>query len=262
MFHTSVIILINLIFIINYEMTMSQSIIKEPSDTFVKLGQDVKLYCHVMNYDKSIDRIEWCKNNFCSLGRLIELPNGNFKFNSIPRYYIIKEKDANDVYHWDLLIQNVTNKDMGEYKCKVERQQLKLGSNIKMKTNLVESYSASLRQMKRPTKPELSLLNRFQLIKDEVSTINCSVMEALPAPNFYWQLNGQILNGTNVSFSQITRRVHGLVKDYNVITHQSQLKLTGDLQLQNNTLQCIVYHPLIEKPLSTSIKINVKCKCI
>lgn len=63
--------------------------------------------------------MEWCKNDFCTWGRSIETNDGRLRFKSLSKYYIIGDRRKGQ---WNLLIENVTDSDLGKYKCTVTRR--------------------------------------------------------------------------------------------------------------------------------------------
>ena len=65
-----------------------QRIEKSPTDTFVKLNGNVILNCLVDDFNSDEHFVEWCKNDFCTLGRLVELDIKNYYFKSLPKYFI------------------------------------------------------------------------------------------------------------------------------------------------------------------------------
>ena len=55
--------------------------------------KSIILECTVKNYSPETDVIEWCKNNFCTWGRPIELSDGRLQYKSLPRYFIIGNRN-------------------------------------------------------------------------------------------------------------------------------------------------------------------------
>lgn len=86
---------------------------------FVKANDNVVLECRVEAYNEEWDKVEWCKNEFCTWGRAVELRDGRLKYNSLKKYYIVGNWRAGE---WSLLIENVTDSDAGEFKCLVTRR--------------------------------------------------------------------------------------------------------------------------------------------
>lgn len=67
---------------------LCQNITISPKDTFVKLNDNVILNCLVEGYDSNTHVVEWCKNDFCTWGRLVELDSQNYYFKNLPKYFI------------------------------------------------------------------------------------------------------------------------------------------------------------------------------
>jgi hypothetical protein len=65
-----------------------QRIAESPNDTFVNLNGNVLLNCIVDNYNSDEHFVEWCKNDFCTWGRIVELDIKNYYFKSLPKYFI------------------------------------------------------------------------------------------------------------------------------------------------------------------------------
>ena len=66
----------------------SQKISIGPDNSFVKQNRDVLFNCIIEDYDSKYDAIEWCKNDFCTWGRSVELSDGSLQFKSLPKYFI------------------------------------------------------------------------------------------------------------------------------------------------------------------------------
>lgn len=95
----------------------AQRIMKNPIDKYAKLNSNVFFECLVDGYNGDTDLVEWCKNNFCTWGRPVELSDGRLKF--MNKYYIVGNRLNGE---FNLLIENVTLSDVGDYKCKYTRR--------------------------------------------------------------------------------------------------------------------------------------------
>lgn len=75
----------------------------------------MKLACKVSGFNPAQDLIEWCKNDFCTWGRLSgTYADEMLQYKSLPKYFITGDRSNGE---WNLLIKNVTQKELGEYKC-------------------------------------------------------------------------------------------------------------------------------------------------
>lgn len=92
-------------------------------DKYAKLNERVLFSCIVEGFQADKDIVEWCKNDFCTWGRSIEMPDGRLKFKSLSKHYIVGNRQNGE---WNLLIENATSSDMGQYKCTVTRRSDKL----------------------------------------------------------------------------------------------------------------------------------------
>jgi hypothetical protein len=113
-------IIIKIVFIIGIiKIINCQKIVNGPSDKFVELSKNVMLECQIDDYNNDIDLIEWCKNGFCTWGRVIELENGILQYKSLNKYFIVGDRKKGE---WNLLIKNVTESEIGDYECTVTRR--------------------------------------------------------------------------------------------------------------------------------------------
>ena len=84
--------------------------------------------------------VEWCKNDFCTWGRLVEVKSGSFFYKSLPKYFI---KGNINKGEWNLFIENVSYSEAGDYKCKVSsRVEVEKGKEMFLN---IESNTASLK---------------------------------------------------------------------------------------------------------------------
>jgi hypothetical protein len=109
-----ILIIISIINIIN-----CQKIVNGPSDKYVELNKNVILECRIDDFKDDVDLVEWCKNDFCTWGRVIELENGILQYKSLTKYFITGDRKRGE---WNLLIQNVTESEIGDYECTVTRR--------------------------------------------------------------------------------------------------------------------------------------------
>ena len=151
----------------------SSVIIEEPRDTYVSVGDTALLRCHVASsaFDEgqvvvSSDSVEWCKNDFCTLGRHVPLDGarrGMLGFKNLPKYFIQTNRttpptatasgDNNSTaawssFYWNLLIENVTSSDVGDYQCVLTRR---MSSPTATTTHKFYSHKARLRLMSKET---------------------------------------------------------------------------------------------------------------
>jgi hypothetical protein len=94
-------------------------IVKNPIDQFVLLNSRIMFDCEVDGYDPTTDQVEWCKNDFCTWGRAVEDADGRLRYKSLSRYYLLVDKLEGT---WNLMIENVTERDLGQFKCSVTRR--------------------------------------------------------------------------------------------------------------------------------------------
>ena len=115
MFNINLIILSVIVLSIN-----GLTLIKEPEDQFVRLYTDVVFNCQIDGYNPDNDLIEWCKNDFCTWGRLKgSSSDDKLQYKSLPKYFIIGDRTRGE---WTLLIQNVTEREAGNYSCTLTRK--------------------------------------------------------------------------------------------------------------------------------------------
>jgi hypothetical protein len=81
------------IIIINKSSIYCQDISKEPIDQYTYQTKSVMFECTIDNYSPETDLIEWCKNNFCTWGRPLELSDGRLQYKSLSRYFIIGNRN-------------------------------------------------------------------------------------------------------------------------------------------------------------------------
>lgn len=121
-------------------MARSLVITKQPSDKFALPGSSILFECQIDDYQADTDLIEWCKNDFCTWGRaMMDTVYSNSKYSSfatsqhrlryksLPRYFVLTDGAATTTKShanvtWNLLIENATESDIGNYKCKVTRR--------------------------------------------------------------------------------------------------------------------------------------------
>ena len=60
----------------------TQYISNEPLDQFTYPSKSIIFKCTIENYSPETDLIEWCKNNFCTWGRPLELSDGRLQYKS------------------------------------------------------------------------------------------------------------------------------------------------------------------------------------
>lgn len=125
------------LFFVLINFVVSLEIQRNPNDQFTKLNGNALFTCLVKNFNETTDYVEWCKNNFCTWGRTIRISEDRLRYKSLKRLYILGNQSKGE---WNLLIQNVTDNDVGQYKCTVTRR---LDKNM-FKIN---SSSASLKIM-------------------------------------------------------------------------------------------------------------------
>ena len=115
-------------------LSVAQVIVKHPSDQYVAPNARVTFECKINDYDASQDSIAWCRDNYCTLGRLSGSNNDKrLQYKSLPKYFIVGDRAAGE---WNLMIENVTKQEVGDYMCTLTR-----------KTNFfkIQSKSASLK---------------------------------------------------------------------------------------------------------------------
>ena len=66
----------------------SQFIANDPLDQYTLPSKAIVLKCTIGDYSSDTDLIEWCKNNFCTWGRPLELSDGRLQYKSLSRYFI------------------------------------------------------------------------------------------------------------------------------------------------------------------------------
>ena len=102
----------------------SQQIVTMQKDIYAKPHTNVIFECKIAGYDPSQDVIEWCKNEFCTWGRLFEMTSQQrLQYKSLPKYFIIGNRTLGE---WNLLIENVTESEVGDYKCSLTRRSTRL----------------------------------------------------------------------------------------------------------------------------------------
>jgi hypothetical protein len=118
---------------------MAQMILQNPTDKYIDLHANVIFECRISDYNASLDLIQWCHDDFCTFGRLLGGPyDKRLQYKGLPRYFIVGDRQNGE---WNLLIENVTNADLGGYKCVLTRK-----TNRFVK---VESKTASLKLMSK-----------------------------------------------------------------------------------------------------------------
>lgn len=100
-------------------LILGLKIVKNPLDKFVKLNENAIIECRIDDYNEEWDTVEWCKNDFCTLGRTIEQSDGRLRFNGLKKYFIVGDRKLGQ---WNLLIENVMESDVGQFKCTVTRR--------------------------------------------------------------------------------------------------------------------------------------------
>jgi len=101
-----------------------QIVTTNQENVYVKPHSNIIFDCNINGYDPDQDLIEWCKNDFCTWGRLFERKNENrLQYKSLPKYFIVGNRTIGE---WNLLIENVTDSDLGEFKCALTRRSTKL----------------------------------------------------------------------------------------------------------------------------------------
>ena len=113
------------------------TISKGPNDQYVHLNSHVEFECEIEDFNTETDLVEWCKNDFCTWGRAIETFDGRLVYKSLPRYSLIINRSLGQ---WNLLIENITERDIGQFKCIATRR----NETTVIK---IESKSANLRIM-------------------------------------------------------------------------------------------------------------------
>ena len=80
-----------------------QNIATSPTDKFVKLNENVTLNCFIEGFNSKEHLVEWCKNEFCTWGRLVEIDNKNFYFKNLPKYFIKGEINKGKILNRNLI---------------------------------------------------------------------------------------------------------------------------------------------------------------
>jgi hypothetical protein len=94
---------LNDIFIIITVMINSintQYISNEPLDQYTYPAKSIIFQCTIESYSPETDLIEWCKNNFCTWGRPLELSDGRLQYKSLSRYFITGNRNKG-THHFD-----------------------------------------------------------------------------------------------------------------------------------------------------------------
>ncbi len=116
--------------------SFAQFIEKNPISRYAPINSNVQFECKISEYDATVDLIEWCRNDFCTFGRLLGNDNDQrLQYKSLPKYFIVGNRSHGE---WNLLIENVTQLELGEYKCQLTRK--KKGNFFKL-----QSRSATLK---------------------------------------------------------------------------------------------------------------------
>jgi hypothetical protein len=263
-------------------------IAQSPVDKYVKLNENKMFECHVEDYQEQVDIVEWCKNDFCTWGRAIEMNDGRLRFKSLPKYFIAGDRKKGE---WNLLIENVTHSDIGQYKCTVTRRTNEFIFKAESTTaNLtimglafgfwaffvlsfvVLNFWKYFKEKPAILKLEKSRLGDGEFVLNQVEDVYCRVKNGKPTSIIYWSLvDGEISHQTRTADYLSRFKLTDQRNDRNVILriinstqHESTtfdywLKLNATISLLNKTLACVVEHPLFSEPLVTAMRINLKC---
>jgi len=227
-------------------LSVSQVIVKHPSDQYVAPNACVTFECKINDYDASRDSIAWCRDNYCTLGRLSGSNNDKrLQYKSLPKYFIVGDRAAGE---WNLMIENVTQQEVGDYMCTLTR-----------KTNFlkIQSKSASLKLTKKPEAIRLDYHNELDVNLNETRTVICQVNNGVPTPVFKWKLADR-LDPSKFVYLNNWDLVTQTTESANTTIYSNQLELKGSFDIGNKTLSCLVKHPMLHTPLTKSIQLNLK----
>jgi len=235
-------------------LTNGQQILINPQNQFARLHNDVIFECKVSGYNPAEDLIEWCKNDFCTWGRLIgnKTIDEPLQYKSLPKYYIIGKREKGQ---WNLLIKNVTERELGDYKCTLTRKHTQNFEKY-------QSKSASLKLMKKPGLIEFDNSKPLEIVLNKISYFECKVRNGLPAPVFRWKLVDSQDNSIYINEAQLIQ--NNMTNDS--ILYTSRISIRGNFEFMNKKLICEIEHPMLELQrnnnpgISRSVDIDFKCK--
>ncbi len=234
-------------------LSYGQQIEKNPRNQYVRLFSDVIFECKVSGFNPVEDRIEWCKNDFCTWGRLSGNKNTDehLQYKSLPKYFIVGKRQQGE---WNLLIKNVTERELGEYKCTLTR---KSTQNFEKH----QSKSASLKLMKKPGIIEFNNSQPLEIVLNKTSYFECIVHNGVPAPVFRWKLVDSLKNFINLNDAQLIEQNLSNTS----ILYKSRIAIHGNFEYKNKKLVCEIEHPMLELQrnnnpgISRTVDIDFKC---
>ncbi|RNA37103.1 irregular chiasm C-roughest isoform X1 [Brachionus plicatilis] len=243
--------LINLVLI---KFVISLEIQSNPDDQYTNLNGNVIFPCLIKDYKEGIDYVEWCKNDFCTWGRTIRISDGRLRYKSLRRFYIIGNRSNGE---WNLFIQNITANDVGKYKCTVTRR-------VDKNVFKINSSSASLRIMMKPTRIELNHKNSVEIILDQTENIECLVHNSVPEPNINWFMMDtivfdQITEANSLNRLENIKLVENLNSSFQISTFKnSESVFINRLSLTDPPILSIDYEP--KEPLEEGKTFTFHCK--
>ncbi|CAF1016860.1 unnamed protein product [Rotaria sp. Silwood1] len=225
-------ILIIIVQLIN-GIKINNQFVEEPEDVETIIGSTLILPCRTDPVHQS--QVNWCKNDFCTLGKTRDLP-------FYPRYQIIGHAHQGE-HHFKIV--NVSLEDMGMYQCQILAGPRRAGSM---------SRKAKLTVLQIPT--SLSIDSPIVLLENVLSYIVCRSYNGMPEAKLSWHipkslnyiskndyalLSGQSLRNSISNITLIANRSH----------HGLRIKCQADssaIQLNNKTMITQEYIQTIFRP--------------
>ena len=154
------------------------------------------------------------------------------------------------------MIKNVTESELGEYKCTLTR-----------KFEKYQSKSASLKLMKKPGLIEFNNSQPLEIVLKKMSYFECKVHNGMPAPVFRWKLVDSLNNFIHLDDAQLIEEEEeeeGDVRNASIV-YTSRIAIRGNFEFMNKKLVCEIEHPMLELQrnnnpgISRSVEIDFKC---
>ncbi len=206
----------------------SQSFVKKPSDTRVKIGDTALLTCSVS--DKHGD-VQWTHDG-TALGYDRQVPGK-------PRYSVIFDKSEATEYH--LEIKNVTMDDEGTFSCQaapIGDWDTKLEAKAKLTVLVGPEKPPEILfgdEVKRPGE-----IVNFRSMSEAPTKYACVIRRSKPAATISWFLNGTLITSkVGTTKTTTTKNEDDGMEDF---TSELTLVEKTNAIYNNSIVECQAYH--------------------
>lgn len=223
-----------------------QTIIEDPSDQQVKVGDKALLKCRVKNLR---GEPQWCIDDFClGVSKNLVEPGGNqsagLSLKGRPRYRIIGDRSRGE---FDLLVEPVQLQDNMFFYCMVTAA----SETIKA----VKSKKVFLTVLSHPQ--SLHLDNPVHVSLNKPSSIQCVAKQSRPPVKILIAINGQLITDESRYKTEVVQYPAEWVRRGGSYESESQSQLNDSIRFTVPTAKPIESHVLRESYYDTITNVTI-----